>query len=141
MRERLLTGTLVLLAVWAALGGVLDLFFRRYIFTLEQAPSGILAGRLFEGDQLILALLWLIAAFNPARFGLLIGLAALAQAVAIGSYVLHAFIGDLAWRAVWLPLTIAALFLIALLLLQLTPDAVVRMLQRLRNRSGSNGAA
>ena len=105
---------LVLLAIWELLGALAQFFMDSFL--LRAHPEGILAGRAFGGDLLVLAVLYIYVARDPLRYRAVIWLAVIEQLAAIVFGVFHLASDNITKGGLILPIFVPMGFLIYLLL-------------------------
>ena len=100
---------LILLATWAILGVIAQVFSGSFLFDMEGAEaSGILAGRAFSASMVIPAIIYLWAARAPKRYRQVFWLALVEQMVVVLSCFYHRGAGDITWAGTIIPAAISA---------------------------------
>jgi len=100
---------LILLATWAILGVIAQVFSGSFLFDMEgHEASGILAGRAFSASMVIPAIIYLWAARAPKRYRQVFWLALIEQAVVVLSCFYHRGAGDITWAGTIIPAAISA---------------------------------
>ena len=100
---------LILLATWAILGVIAQVFSGSFLFDMEgHEASGILAGRAFSASMVIPAIIYLWAARDPKRHRQVFWLALVEQAVVVLSCFYHRGAGDITWAGTIVPAAISA---------------------------------
>lgn len=100
---------LILLATWAILGVIAQVFSGSFLFDMEgHEASGILAGRAFSASMVIPAIIYLWAARDPKRHRQVFWLALIEQAVVVLSCFYHRGAGDITWAGTIIPAAISA---------------------------------
>lgn len=101
---------LLLLAGWAIIGAVTELFTSSGIFLDLKGVEldGILAGRALSWEAVPLAVLYLYCARDPARYARVFWLALIEQVAAIVANIYHWGAGDFSFESVLIPVVVAA---------------------------------
>jgi len=99
---------LILLATWAILGVIAQVFSGSFLFDMEgHEASGILAGRAFSASMVIPAIIYLWAARDPKRHRQVFWLALIEQVVIVLSCFYHRGAGDITWAGTIIPAAIS----------------------------------
>ena len=104
---------LILLAAWNGLTFVLQLVNAD---VLEAGNiDGLLGARALSGASGVLAIAYAYAARNPLRYRVIVWIGLIEQVVALFSYTFHLARNDIEFSEAWLPIAVAAIFLVLLL--------------------------
>jgi len=99
---------LILLATWAILGVIAQVFSGSFLFDMKgHEASGILAGRAFSASMVIPAIIYLWAARDPKRHRQVFWLALIEQVVIVLSCFYHRGAGDITWAGTIIPAAIS----------------------------------
>ncbi len=110
---------LLLLAGWALLGAISEVFSSSFLFDLHgRELDGVLGGRALSAEAIPLAVLYLYAARDPQRYRFVFWIAVIEQVAAIIANVYHWGAGDFSLESVILPIVVAG-GLLALIFLHL----------------------
>jgi hypothetical protein len=104
---------LILLAAWNGLAFLLQLVNAG---ALEVGGiDGVLGARALGGATGVLAIAYAYAARNPLRYRVIVWVGLIEQVVALFAYTFHLARDDIAFGEAWLPIIVAAIFLVLLL--------------------------
>ena len=106
---------LMLLAAWAILGALTEIFSDSFLLELKGEADGILAGRALGGEAIALAALYLYAARDPGRYRFVFWVALVEQVAAIPLHFYHWGAHDVGLKGIILPVAVAAGFLFLLI--------------------------
>jgi hypothetical protein len=104
---------LILLAAWNGVTFILQLVNASVLAVGE--IDGLLGARTLAGASGVLAVAYAYAARSPLRYRVIVWLGMIEQIVALFSYTFHIARGDLGVGEAWLPIIVAAIFLVLLL--------------------------
>ena len=101
---------LTMLAVWAIIGALTEFLTSSGLFVdlKGQELDGALGGRALSWEAIPLAVLYLYAARNPARYHRVFWLALIEQAAAILANIYHWGAGDFSLESVAIPIVVAS---------------------------------
>ncbi len=105
---------LLLLAAWAILGALTEIFSDSFLLELKREADGVLAGRALGGEAIALATLYLWAARDPGSYRFVLWVALVEQAAAITLDFYHWGADDVGLESIILPIAVAAGFLFLL---------------------------
>jgi hypothetical protein len=102
---------LLLLATWAILGALTEIFSDSLILELNGEADGILAGRALGGEAIALAVVYSYAARDPERYRFVLWVALVEQTAAIVLNFYHWGADDFGLESIVLPIAVAGGFL------------------------------
>lgn len=106
---------LILLAAWAILGALTEIFSDSFLLELNLEADGVLGGRALGGEAIALAALYLYAAHAPERYRFVLWVALVEQVAAVPLNFYHWGADDFGFESVVLPIAVALVFLFLLI--------------------------
>ena len=98
---------LILLATWAIVGVIAQVFSESFLFDMKAEASGILGGRALSASMVIPAIIYLWAARDPQRYRQVFWLALVEQVVLVLSCFYHRGADDITWVGTIIPAAIS----------------------------------